>query len=279
MTKTNKFRVGLYGVCGIPAYGIDQIMNYEFMVSLEGGITSLVIAVPIAGLLCCLSWPAAWRCLSKGDLPNGFMLFVVFASLAAFSLGASIYRAGEAYDQKLATTKSENMPRIIAQRAMDEARADWHAKDQAVQAEAANGGCGRVCRAKRILAEEARGRYELAKTKVAELGALKSTDPMASRLAPLLSVPENLVQMLYPLTLPIGIWLASIAFVGASVGEFGQHQPKQEPAPKELPLPLQIAAYMDSQERLDGRRPTQEEAARQFGVSRTTVSRQLARVG
>jgi len=279
MSKASIFKASIYVICGLAAYGVDQVMNYEFMIGLEGEVTSLVIAVPIAGLLCCISWPAAWRCLLKGDLPNGFMLFVVFASLAAFSLGASIYRAGEAYDQKLATTKSENVPRIIARRAMDEAKADWRAKDQTVQAEAAKGGCGRVCRAKKTLAKEARGRYELAKIKVAELGALKSTDPMASRLSSLLSVPEDLVQMLYPLTLPIGIWLASIAFIGAAVGEGGQHQPKKKPAPKELPLSLQFASYMDSQERLDGRRPTQEEAARHFGVSRSTISRQLARVG
>ena len=61
-------KVSIYGFCGLAAYGVDQAMNYELMIGLEGGVTSLVIAVPIAGLLCCISWPAAWRCLSKAAL-------------------------------------------------------------------------------------------------------------------------------------------------------------------------------------------------------------------
>ena len=277
--KTSVPKVSIYGFCGLAAYGVDQAMNYEFMIGLEGGVTSLVIAVPIAGLLCCISWPAAWRCLSRGDLLNALMLIGVFASLAAFSLGASINRAGEAYDRNIAATKSSNMPRLIAQQAMVDAKADWTAKDQVVQAEAANGGCGRICVAKKALAEEARQHYEAAKSKVAELGAARSADPMASRLAPLLRVPETWVQMVYPLMLPIGIWLASIAFIGIAADELNRTEPRSKKITKELPLSLQIATYMDKQERLDGQRPTQEEAARHFGISRSTISRQLARVG
>lgn len=283
MANKSIVRASVYGGCGLAAYVIDQALNYEFMVGLEGGLTSLVIAVPVAGLLCAASWASTSRCILKGDLPNAILLLGVFVSLACFSLGASVYRAGEAYDAKLAATKSQNMPILIARKAMAEAKAEWAAKDQAVQAEMASGGCGRICRDKKTVAKEARARYELAKSRVAKLGALKSTDPMAYRLASILSVPESWVKLAYPLSLPIGIWLASIVFIALAVNEFSASAlaMKKEPiksARKELPLCIRIQDWMDTQERLDGQRPTQKEAARYFEVSPSTVSRHLARV-
>ncbi len=276
-------RAGVYGVCGLAAYSIDQAMNYEFMVGLEGGMTSLVIAVPVAGLLCAAAWASTSRCVVKGGLPNAIMLIAVFVLLAAFSLGASVYRAGEAYDAKLTATKSQNMPILIARKAMDEAKADWAAKDKAVEAELANGGCGPICRDKKAVAAEARARYELAKARAAELGAPKTADPMAHRLASIFSIPESWVQMAFPLSLPIGIWLASVVFIGLAVNELGTSAPalKKEPNKadrKELPLCLRIQDWLDTQERLDGQRPTQKEAALHFRVSPSTVSRHLAKV-
>ena len=44
-----------------------------------------------------------------------------------------------------------------------------------------------------------------------------------------------------------------------------------------IPLPDRITAYMQTQERRDGKRPTHQEAADHFGVHRTTVGRALAK--
>ena len=156
-------KAGIFGACGLAAYLTDQFMNFEFMYGLESGITSLVVAVPIAGLLCCVSWGAVWRSLLKGDLPNALLLIIVFASLVAFSLGASIYRAGEAYDRKTQTTASENLPVILARRAVTEAKAEWIAKDMKIERELENGGCGRKCRDRKGLAEDALKRLNAAK--------------------------------------------------------------------------------------------------------------------
>lgn len=138
------------------------------------------------------------------------------------------------------------------------------------------------------MAEEARARYDQAKTKPANLGAPKTSDPMAARLASIFTIPENWVQTAYPLSLPIGIWLVSVVFIGLAVNEFGvpwnmRKKPMKamkamKPVRKELPLCLRIQEWMYTQESLDGRPPTQREAARHFKVSPSTVSRHLAKV-
>ncbi len=211
----------------------------------------------------------------------------VFASLAAFSLGASVYRAGEAYDAKLAATKSANLPIAIAERTVREAKTDWIAKDNAVQRELARGGCGRICRARKESADDARRLYAAAKMKLAKLGAPRTADPMAARLASVFTISQELIGVFYPLTLPVGIWLASVVFIGLAVNEIcgrqiGRALPISERkvnvgADADLPLGLRIRRWMDTQERLDGRRPTQREAAQHFKVSPSTVSRHLGR--
>lgn len=280
MTNTSIVRPILYGLCGLVAYACDQWMNFEFMLGLEGQITSLVVAVPIAGLICCLAWPTMLRSTKRGDIANALMLCAVFVCLAAFSLGASVYRAGEAYDAKLAATNSANQPIEIAKRAVADAKANWRAKDQAVQLELSNGGCGPICAAKKEVAAEALKQVATAEQKLASLGIPKTADPLAARIAALLGIQESWVQTLYPLSLPIGIWLASVAFIGLAIKEItsGASAPVTTPAKKPAPsLSDQVKDWMQSQEQLDGKRPSQREAAVRFGVSPSTISRQLAR--
>ncbi|MEM7620476.1 MAG: hypothetical protein AAF228_08425 [Pseudomonadota bacterium] len=291
-------RASFYGLCGFAAYSIDQFMNYEFMIGLEDRITSLVIAVPIAGLLCSISWAALGQCFKHKDIPNAVLLICVFASLAVFSLGASIYRAGEAYDQRYATIHAQNAKIYAAENAVSEAKADWQRKQQAVEQEIAQGGCGPVCRDKKTLANEAKQHYETAQSKRAVLGSIHTTDPMAARLASLFGLPVTLVQTIYPMMLPLGIWLASIVFIGLAVNELNvvrakpqesnanpvreitPEPPDQTPEPNLKPLlfSMQVQRFMQQQEQLDGKRPTHAEAAHHFGVSRSTITRHLAKV-
>ena len=279
MFKNFNIRALFYGLCGLIAYSIDQVMNYEFMIGMEGRVTSLVIAVPIAGLLCSVSLAAMNRCLKKRDLPNALLLLVMFFALGAFSLGASIYRAGETYDAKLQNVANANKPILMAQQALDEAKARWRFIERDVQSEVSKGGCGRICRDKKVLALQARQNYETARKTLLTLGTAQSADPMAKRLSSVFNLDEKQIQIIYPLLLPIGIWLASIAFTGMALNEFemrGTSIQENDTPKEELPLSLQIANFMDQQEELDGKRPTQEEAAKHFGVSRSTISRRLA---
>ena len=268
------YKAGIFGACGLAAYLTDQFMNYEFMIGLEGGVTSLVIAVPIAGLLCCVSWGAVWRSLLRGDLPNALLLSIVFISLAAFSLGASVFRAGEAYDKKMQTTASENLPVILARRAVTEAKADWIAKDMKIETELENGGCGRICRDRKGLADDALERLNAAKAKLALLGVARAVDPMASRLADIFNIPEKTVQRYFPLSLPIGIWLASISFAGLTASEFERRPTPHKEVATDL-VPTRVHTWMAEQQAATGKRPTQAEAAAHFRVSKATISRRL----
>ncbi len=104
-----------------------------------------------------------------------------------------------------------------------------------------------------------------------------SVDPLARRLAWLTGFPEKRIQLIYPLLLPLGIWLTSIGFTGAAFNECNREQDKSQPSDRQ-PLEKQIADWMAEQQKHIGRYPTQKEAAQYFGISESTVSRKLAEV-
>lgn len=266
----------LYGLCGLMAFSVDQYLNWEFMIKQEKTISALVIAVPVSGFLCAIAWPSIWINFERRDIPSAFLFVLIFLSLAMFSLGASINRAGESYDRKIFHLETENNARLQALQDMKEAKLDWTRKDQAVQAELNKGGCGRLCKDKKTSAQKAYGRLQLAKERVRNLGPTIFVDPLARRIASLFGLTENWLQLMYPLLLPVGIWLASIGFTGAAFNELDHKSHKQTLQPHHQPLVKQIADWMAQQERHIGRPPTQKEAAQYFGISESTVSRKLA---
>lgn len=273
MNKVAYFRAGIYGFFGLMALAIDQYMNIEFLLGIEKGITSLVIAVPACGLLSTIAWPTGWRCVLRGDIANGGLLMGVFVCVALFSLGASIHRAGEAYDGTLADKKAAHREWIDANR-------DHTAKDAALQAEILNKGCGSVCKAKEAEVQKALTRKEKAKAQAEATGvdissdAEKSVDPMAKRIAAILPISEHWIQTFYPLCLPIGIWMASIGFIGAAVGEFSSV--KAEPRiGVDVPVWIKIADYVHTEQARTGRKPTINQVANRFDMKRSTAYRHM----
>lgn len=265
----------LYGLCGLLAFSVDQYLNWEYMIRQEGTVTALVIAVPVAGFLSAISWPSIWISSKGRDIPSTTFFVFIFIALALFSLGASINRAGESYDHKIFQIKKDNHARLQALQFLKDAKLDWIRKDQAVQAELNKGGCGRLCNDKKATAQKAEKRLERVKQRVRALGPATSVDPLARRIALLTGMPEKHIQLIYPLLLPIVIWLASIGFTGAAFNQINwvQDKPQQR---NNLPIEKRIADWMVQQQRQIGRYPTQKEAAQHFGISESTVSRKLA---
>jgi|GEM_PF-7103866 len=267
----------LYGLCGLLAFSVDQTLNWEFMIRQEKTVTALVIAVPIAGLLCAVAWPAIWISLRRRDIPSTFLFVFIFMFLAMFSLGASFNRAGESYDLKIFHLKKDNYARLQAMQHLKEAKQNWIRKDQAVQAELNKGGCGRICKDKKVSAQEAERYLQVVKERVRELGGPTTTvDPLARRIALLTGLSQDWIQLVYPLLLPIGIWLASIGFTGAAFNELNLAQNKKHQPPEHQPMKKRIADWMAQQQKQIGRLPTQKEAAQYFEISESTVSRKLA---
>jgi len=265
----------LYGLCGVLAFSVDQYLNWEFMIQQELTITALVIAVPVAGFLSAIAWPSIWFSLSRKETPSSVFFVLIFLFLGLFSLGASINRAGESYDRKIFQIKKDNHARLQSLQFLKDAKLDWIRKDQAVQVELNKGGCGRLCTDKKASAKDAEKRLERAKQRVKKLGPATSVDPLARRIALLTGMLEKHIQLIYPLLLPIGIWLASIGFTGAAFNQINwvQDKPQQR---NNLPIEKRIADWMVQQQRQIGRYPTQKEAAQYFGISESTVSRKLA---
>ncbi len=267
----------LHGICGLLAFSVDQVLNWEFMIRQEKTVTALVIAVPISGLLCAIAWPSIWISLRRRDIPSAFFFVFIFLFLALFSLGASINRDFESYDRKIFHLEKDNHARLQALQYLKEAKQDWFRKDQAVLAELNKGGCGRVCNDKTVRAQEAERRLQIAKERVRELGPTTTVDPLAYRIASLTGLPKDWIQLVYPLLLPLGIWLASIGFTGAAFNQINRVH-DEIPSSYRKPLEKQIAEWMTEQQKHIGRYPTQKEAAQYFGISESTVSRKLAEV-
>ncbi|GJM02864.1 MAG: hypothetical protein DHS20C08_13650 [Rhodomicrobium sp.] len=267
----------LYGFCGVLAFTVDQYLNWEFMIRQEQTVTALVIAVPVAGFLSAIAWPSIWISIKGWDILSALFFFLIFTALALFSLGASINRAGESYDRKVFHLQKDNHARLQVLQLLKEAKLDWIRKDNAVQVELDKGGCGRVCKDKKTSVRQAERRLNLAQQSVRKLGPATSVDPLASRLAWLTGFPEKRIQLIYPLLLPIGIWLASIGFTGAAFNELNRLHHVSQP-PDRQPLEKQISNWMAEQQEHIGRYPTQKEAAQHFGISESTVSRKLAEV-
>ena len=221
----------LYGLCGVLAFSVDQYLNWEFMIQQELTITALVIAVPVAGFLSAIAWPSIWFSLSRKETPSAVFFVLIFLFLGLFSLGASINRAGESYDRKIFQFKKDNHARLQALQFLKDAKLDWIRKDQAVQVELNKGGCGRLCTDKKSSAQDADKRLERAKQRVKELGPATSVDPLARRIALLTGMLEKHIQLIYPLLLPIGIWLASIGFTGAAFNQINWVQDKPLSSP------------------------------------------------
>lgn len=266
----------LYGLCGLLAFSVDQTLNWEFMIRQEKTVTALVIAVPVAGLLSAIAWPAIWISLRRRDIPSAFLFVFIFLFLALFSLGASINRAGESYDLRIFHLEKDNHARLQAMQFMKKAKQDWIRKDQTVQAELNKGGCGPVCEDKKTTALEAYKRLQDAKERVKELGPITSVDPLSRRITFLFAIPEKWIQLAYPLFLPVGIWLASIGFIGAALKELNIDTSKNLVQNDVLPLEIQIIEWIENQGKLTGQRPTQREAAQYFKISESKVSRKLA---
>ncbi len=128
----------IYLLLGIIALAVDLFMNLEFIYSLEKGITSLVIAVFAAALICVFCLPASIKSFASrtaSGIIAGIMLLAVFLSLSAFSIGASIYRAGDSYDKNVTEAKTKNLAQSLAEKELDADQKDYTAKNNAVLAE------------------------------------------------------------------------------------------------------------------------------------------------
>lgn len=276
---TNKICTGLLALAGAGTFATDQYMNVEYMIGVEGGVTSSVVAVPVAGLACVLAWSYAWNRIFRLDLASGLAALATFGCLCAFSLGASLDRAANSYDDKISRSAAVELEKTIAEAEFRKARADLSAANAAVVAEIDDGGCGKKCRDKKTEVVPIQARYDAAKARYVALGPSRPSDPMAARVAALGVADERQVQTFFPLLLPFGIYFASIAFLGGALTELFRSVTRAPATEDEIASTrLRVIREYERRRAATGRTPTRQEIADALGVHRTTVSRYLRTV-
>jgi hypothetical protein len=156
-------------------------------------------------------------------------LFGALGLLAVvISLTAVIARTSSAYDERIQSRQSENLSRIQAQKAVDEAK-EVAAQAEAQAAAECSSGRKLKCKGLEERATEARQRVDQARTQLVQLGAHTAEDPGARRIAAMIpGLSEAQYGLLQPLLLPMWLELS-----GLSLLTYGLSKPKvQAKAPK-----------------------------------------------
>jgi hypothetical protein len=136
--------------------------------------------------------------------------FIRFGLLGMLGIVAAVISASVVLERVASTsearthqTRTSNLPRAVARKAMDEARADMKAADAAVTAETRNGGCKAVCQGLKKEAEVARQRVDDARAKLVALGADAAENPAATLLGPYAVTFQTATMLGLPLWLEI----------------------------------------------------------------------------
>ena len=133
--------------------------------------------------------------------------------LAAAVLSGSVVldRVATTNEARIHKTRSANLPRVEARKALETAEARLARIEADQSAETKDGGCGRVCKGLKKDAEAARQRVAEARTKLVALGAHTAENPAAQVIASLLGVSPLAYQLFTPLALPLWLELAAPA--------------------------------------------------------------------
>lgn len=261
------WRLPVIGI-GLSCVVIQEIMNVQFMMEAEKGVTPLVVAVPISGVVAAACFPVcriAWR--NKQYIEN-VLISIVFIALAIFSLGASLDCAGSGLDNKVASVKSQNLPAQLARDAHKRALKALSEAQERANTECATGRKTKCADRESELSEARKQVSEAEKALLQTGGAPKAESAMASRIASIVpGLSEETVLTYYPLALPIGLWLAGIVFIGVGFAPPAPEKRKQEKP--DLPFEVKVMVFMEEN------KVTQKEAAEHFGVSPATLSRKL----
>lgn len=167
----------------------------------------------------------AWR--SKRWL-TAFMFGALGLLAISISLTAVIARTSSTYDGSIQARQSENLGRVQAQKALDEAKEAAAKAEAAVTAECTSGR-GLKCKSLEGLATDARQRVDKARAELVQLGAQTAEDPAARRIAAMVpGLSEATYGLVQPLLLPVWLELS-----GLSLLTFGLSAPRKsgQPAP------------------------------------------------
>jgi hypothetical protein len=173
-------------------------------------MSSLVAAVTAASIGAAASLPLAERAAKAGQWAKALGLVVFFLLMVGVSLTASIARVGGKHDSEVSAVRVENARISLAHEAYETAQ-------RSAEAECATGR-GPRCRAAEHTIVEARKALQSAPIK-------KVDDSMARRIAAVLPVTEQQVQLYQPLLLPFALQLGGFVLLALGLAPAGQIPP------------------------------------------------------
>lgn len=239
---------------GLALTGTDVWSNMEYQLSVEGGITALVVAVPVASAAALTALPVArmaWRARRRFE---ALLCAITLVVATAFSLYATFDRTSSVRDAKRAALVARNQGPAQAEAALKAAEARLAKKEAEILAERKDGGCGRECRRLKGDLPGLQAAIDTARQAVATAGPVIATDSAGDRIAHLTAglVSARTVDLLQPMLLPLLMFLGGLAFFGAGVAEVQAWRserrasaPAATPAALEAPRPVVVAANDD----------------------------------
>jgi hypothetical protein len=257
---------------GLALTGYSAWASWSHSHDILGPLAAVAAAVLLA--LC----EHAWRDRQVIRLVLLGMLGIVAAVISA---SVVLERVASTSEARFHQTRSHNLPRAEARKALDEARDALKTAEAAVTAETKNGGCKAVCQGLKKEAEAARQRVDTARAKLVALGANAAENPAANLLGPYAVSFQTATMLGLP------IWLELAAPIVLAYG-FAPAPRKEEPRPKpkrkarkQKRAPRRPAAqdgvtdWVAAYTQKHGRPPKVADVRQAFGVSKTTAWRRL----
>jgi hypothetical protein len=186
---------------GAALTGAAVWLNAEHIAHAEGWRSPLVLAGVLTTICAALTRPAAERCAKDGQPLKAVCLWAFFALAVAFSLSASIGRAGGHRDGQVADGEAANLKAQLAREAYDSAAA-------AVKAE---------CIKRGSLCRNAEAALAVARAGLGVAPAARAADPGAERIANVLGVSQASVALYSPLALPFALELGGFIFLAVGL--------------------------------------------------------------
>jgi hypothetical protein len=164
--------------------------------------------------------PLAERCWRRGRYLMSVLLVGALVPALSLIFSAAVERTGGARDEANRSRQAIAQQIELKRAAVKDAKAVADEDESAAKAECATGR-GQKCLGLEARADTSRRRLETARTELAQAGVVPS-DPQARRLAAILPVTEEAIQLYQPLILPI-----SISVLGLLLIAVGAHTPKR----------------------------------------------------
>jgi hypothetical protein len=221
MARLAYSKLGIAAITGgVILTAIELVGAVGFLVSqnqpnylIAGGAMTTVVAAALP-LLAARSW-------SHRRYVLAILLWMAMVPALSVIVVAAVERTGSASDHANRDRQAIAQSIALARQAEQEAKTSADADEAAAMVECASGRKAR-CLGLEARADSSRKRLEAARDAVAKAGVVPK-DPMASRIAAVLPVNEEAIQLYQPLVLPL-----SISALGLLLIASGAHSPKRK---------------------------------------------------